>query len=114
MLQPCPAQGHGFGGSDAESAQIGVTPRVALTPCPARAQPAALLAPGVLMLLFPEQGSSQGSGLPEEGIIHFQECLNQWELLESSSVLAVFPQHWIALSIGAGEPWGISSRCPPG
>lgn len=94
--------------------QICVTPRVALTPCPARAQPGAVLALVVLMLLFPEPGSSQGRGLPEEGIIHFQECLSQWELLESSSGLGVFPQHWTALSTGAGEPPGISSMCPPG
>lgn len=91
-----------------------VTPRVALTLCPARAQPGAVLAPLVLMLLFPEPGSSQGRGLPEEGIIHFQECLNHWELLESSSGLGVFPQHWTALSIGAGEAPGTSSWCPPG
>lgn len=45
----------------------------------------------VLMLLFSEKGSSHGRELPEEGIIHFQECLNQRELLESSSVLGVSP-----------------------
>lgn len=97
-----------------EFGRIWVTPAVALTPRPARAQPGAVLAQVVLMLLFSEQGSSQGRGVPEEGIIHLQECLNQRELLESFSVLGVSPQRWTGLSIGAEEHFGISSSCHPG
>lgn len=84
--------------------RIRVTPGVALAPCPARAQPGAVLAQVVLMPLFPEQGSSWGRGLPEEGIIHFQECLNQRELLESSSSWMCSLSTGLLCPSGPGNP----------